>query len=446
MIRPLAAVAVGVVALLGVSATAAEQSADRDAASGPQTVATNQLFAMAEAAERHGDSELARTYYRALTRDPALEMRNEARFRLAMMLTQIGKFAESAGLLRAILDEQPRAQRVRLELARLLDLMGDESSARRLVREAQADGLPADVVRFVDRYSAALRARKPFGASLDMAIAPDSNINRATRSETLGTVFGDFVLDDDAKETSGVGLAMQGQAFARFRLSGRTAILARASGSGNFYRQADFDDIAIGVSAGPEVNLGKDRLAVEAGYVRRWFGGELLSSSVTLGASYLHPVGRVAQVRATASLGKRMDGPNRLQDGNTYTASLGYERALSATLGIGASAAFDRQSLRDGGYSTTGLQATVFTYHEIGATTVVGSIGYGGLAADKRLFLYPERRKDRFYRFSLGATFRQLAVSGFAPFGRLTVERNASTIALFDYRRTRTELGLTRAF
>jgi hypothetical protein len=41
---------------------------------------------------------------------------------------------------------------------------------------------------------------------------------------------------------------------------------------------------------------------------------------------------------------------------------------------------------------------------------------------------------------------RQLEVAGFAPVARISVERNASSIAFYDYRRTRTEFGVVRAF
>ncbi len=432
--------------VLGLVALPASPARTQEVETGRAIVGSNQLFAMAEAAQRRGQSELAQSYYRALTHDPTLEIRNEARFRLAMLLAHQSKLAESAMLLRQILNEQPRAQRVRLELARLLDLMGDDAGARRLLREAQADGLPNDVIRFVDRYSAALRARKPFGASVDVSIAPDSNINRATHHDTLGTVFGDFVLDDDAKETSGVGLAVRGQIFGRLRLSEDASLLARVSGSGDFYREAGFNDVAIGLSAGPELSLGQDRLAIEGGFSRQMFGGLLASSSITLGSSFLHPLDRVSQLRVNAAIGARTDGLNRLQDGMTYSVTLGYERALSATFGFGGSAEIDRQSLRDAGYSTTNVQASIYAYRELGATTLVASASHSRLIADERLYIYPERRKDRFSRFSLGVTFRQFAMSKFAPFARLTVERNASSIDIFDYRRTRTELGLTRAF
>ena len=70
----------------------------------------------------------------------------------------------------------------------------------------------------------------------------------------------------------------------------------------------------------------------------------------------------------------------------------------------------------------------------------------GGLHADEALALFPERRSDRFSSLSVGATLRQLQFRGFAPLLRLSVERNSSTIAFYDYSRTRTEIGLVRSF
>ena len=407
---------------------------------------SNEMFGLAEAADRRGDPAVAEAAYRALTEDPVLAVRSEARFRLAMKLARNGGYARSAMLLRRILDEEPGALRVRLELARMLDLMGDEDGARRLLREAQAAGLPPDVVRFVDRYSAALRARKPFGGSIDLAIAPDSNINRATRGDTLGTVIGDFVLDDDAKQRSGVGLAIHGQVYRRFRLSERASLLARLSGAADIYRKGDFSTVALGISVGPEFLLGRDRLAIDAGATRRMLGGKPLSSTVTLGASLLHPLDKVSQLRIAASVGSVAQKLNRLQSGRSYAAAIAYERALSPTAGIGASLGVDRQSLRDPGYSTRCAQATLFAYRELGATTLVASVSHGRLRADERQFLFPDRRKDRFDRASLGATFRRFAVRGFAPFVRLSYERNRSSVGIFDYRRARSEVGIARAF
>lgn len=423
---------------------AAAQAAEPEART--VLLTADQLLAFADRARAAGELSVAESAYRALFDDASVQVRSEARFRLAMLFVAQKRLTDAGVLLRRILDEQPDAQRVRLELARVLDMMGDESGARRALREAQAGGLPPDVARFVDRYSAALRSRKPFGASIELAVAPDSNINRATRSNTLGTVIGDFTLDKDAREKSGIGAAFRGQAYVRRDVGKNVTLLARAGTAADIYKKGAFNDISLSLTAGPEIRSGSDRLAIETGAIWRWFGGDPYSTTRIIGANYFHPLGRRSQLRVIASAGDVDNRRNRLQDGRGYALSLNYERALSARAGVGVSIAGDRQALRDPGYSTTSGQLTLLGYGEIGATTLIATIGYGRLEADARQFIYPRRRADDLFRVTLGATFRQLMIGEFAPFVRLVGERNRSTIELFDYRRVRTEFGITRAF
>jgi hypothetical protein len=168
---------------------------------------------------------------RALTGNPDRAIRNEARFRLAKLLAgPLKRKAEAAVLLRHILDEQPNAAPVRLELARLDAEMGHMGAAGRELRAAQAIGLPPEVSRAVRFYQQALDAMRPIGGSIEVAIAPDSNVNRATSASSLNTVIGDFALSRDAQATSGIGVVARGQTFARMPLDPQVTLLARLSG------------------------------------------------------------------------------------------------------------------------------------------------------------------------------------------------------------------------
>lgn len=404
------------------------------------------LFALADAALAKGDFKTAEAAYRALTNDPGQKIRSEARFRLSMVFVRLGKPTEAAVLLRQILDEEPGAQRVRLELARLLDQRGDEAGARKALREAQAGGLPPDVARLVDRYSDALRARKPLGASLEVAFAPDSNINRATRSKTLRTVIGDFTLDRDARQRSGIGIAIEGQVYGRLRLADRANLLARMNGAGRLYGQSGFNDVMLGVSTGPEFRFGADRFTAEVGANWRWFGGSPYSTTATATLNYFHPLDRQSQLRTLLAFGAINNRRSRLQDGHSQALSLSYERALSNRAGIAITLSGDRQNLRDPGYSTTSGNLTLLGYHDIGAATLAGTIGYGRLEADERLVIYSRRRIDDFYRASFAVTYRGLHIVGFSPLVRIAAEHNRSSVELYSYRRIRTEFGIARAF
>jgi len=157
------------------------------------------LFALADRARAAGKVAEAIVLYDALARDPNAEIRAEARFRKGMALADAKRWREAALAFRGLLDEQPGATRVRLELARVLAALGDESAARREVRQAQAAGLPDDVALTVDQFARALRSPKTLGGSIEVALAPDSNINRATAARTLDTVIAPLTLSRDAR-------------------------------------------------------------------------------------------------------------------------------------------------------------------------------------------------------------------------------------------------------
>lgn len=406
-----------------------------------------EMLGAAERALASGQRETAAGIYQALEEDPDPAIRNEARFRRARLALAAGAITKAASLLRRILDERPDAAPVRLELARSLQLIGDTDSALRELRAAQAGGLPPAVARLVDRYSEALRAGRPLGASVEIALAPDSNINRATRSDTLGTVIGDFDIDPESKAASGLGLSLKAQAFRRLPLGkGDHGLLGRAGLIADLYGKSRFNDIAIDLAAGPELHLDRNRINIELGATARWFGQKPFLRSARVGARWTRPLGTRAQINAGASAALVDHAFNDLQDGKAFSAQAGIERALSPVTGVGLNLAVDRQSLKDPGYSTTAWRSTILGWRELGRTTLTVSASYGRLKADERLLLFPEKRSESWSRFALGATFRQLGVAGFAPVLRISTERNRSTIEFYDFRRTRTEVGIARSF
>lgn len=431
------------------AAGAADSASLAVPASEGRTVRLNagEMFRLAEIAAAKGDQATAEAIYRALAQNPDADVRAEARFRQAKQLMKEKRYEEAAVLLRRILDDKPDAAAVRIELARLLELLGDPDAALRELRTAQASGLPPAVARMVDRYSQAVRDARPLGASIEVAIAPDSNINHSTRSDTLGTVLGDFEIDPESKGTSGLGLSLRGQAYRRFPLGkGEQQLLTRASAYGDLYGKSRFNDIAVDFALGPELRFGSNRLNIELGATNRWFGQEPFIRSARLGAIWTRPVGTRMQLRLAGTASLIDNRFNPLQDGKDYSGQLQLERALNSTTGLGLTLGLNREDLRDPGYSTTGWRASLIGWKDIGRATFSATGEIGHLDADERLLLFPDKRRDHYSRVTLAATLRQLTFKGFAPVARLTVERNQSTIEFYDYKRTRAELAIVRAF
>lgn len=413
-----------------------------------KVVATaGQIFGLAEEMVRRGKSDDAEAILNVLSHDRDPNVRNEARFRRAHILEAKGQLQPAAVLLRRIVEEKPDATPARLELAQLLQQLGNTDAALRELRAAQAAGLPAAVARIVDRYSEAIRASRPTGASIELALAPDSNVNRSTRSDSLGTIFGDFDIDRSSKAKSGVGVSIRALAFRRLALgSSGNSLLARLSGFGDLYGRSDFNDVAVDLAVGPELRIGRNQVNVELGATQRWFGQKPFARSARIGLTWARPLGRRTQLRLN-TVGSIVDNQfNDLQDGKTYSGRITLERALSATAGAALNFGADRASSKDPAYSTIGWRAGLLAWKDVGRATFTISAELGRLHADERLLLLPDKRRDLYSRLTLGATFKQLTFKGFAPVSRFTIERNRSTVEFYDYRRMRTELALVNAF
>jgi tetratricopeptide (TPR) repeat protein len=437
-----------VAAALLQAAPAPLQSAPLPDADGRVTadLSAGQVLALATSRAEAGDLAAAVTLFSALARDPDIDIRSEARFRHGRLLEAQRRFADAAVLYRAILDELPGAQRVRLQLAQALLQAGDEGGARRALRQAQAGGLPPDVTRIVAQFQSALRAVKPIGGSLELALAPNNNINRATRSNTLDTVIAPFVLSDDARAQSGVGVKLAGQGYVRLALSDRLRWTLRASGQGYFYRQSQFADLIGQMETGLEYTAGRSRLQPSIGRSQRWFGGRPFVFTDTASLNWLRALGRRSQLDVGISVGQADFRQNDLQDGTSLDLAVGFEHAFSPRSGGRLSVVGQRQGARDPGYATAGGGMNLLHWREMGRTTAFVSAGLSYLEGDARIALFPRRRLEWLARGTVGATFRQLSVAGFAPVVRVSHERNISTIALFDFARTGVDIGITRAF
>jgi len=405
-----------------------------------------EVFAVAERAQSAGKTEEAMRLYDALTQDRNADVRAEARFRNGVLLATLKRYREAATAFRTLLDEQPEAARVRLELARVLALMGDEGGARRELRQAQATGLPDDVARAVGQFDAALRSQKRAGLRLELALAPDTNINRATEVRTLDTVIAPLTLSGDARAQSGLGVHLSGEAYRKFPVCAQISVVPRIDSSATLYGKSDFNDITMTALVGLEVQREKDRFRPSIGHGWRWYGKRSYMHTDVATLEWIHVLGKRAQLNGSVSAATTDYQLNDLQDGGLYSISLGVERALSARSGVGVMLTATRQSARDPGYATASGGVRLLGWREAGPTTLFASAALQRTEGVAALALFGERRREWFASARAGATFRAMSVQGFAPYARIGYERNVSSVPLYDYRRFTSEFGIARAF
>src|SRR5690606_12017484 len=242
-------------------------------------------------------------------------------------------------------------------------------------------------------------------------------------------------LDEDAQAKSGVGLSLKGQAYHRVPLSMKTDLLLRASTSADLYRDMDFSDLAGSVQAGPQWRWGSDRFSLAGTATWRWYGLDPYSFSYGATGNWQHPLSQRTQLRIDGNMLFEDNKRNESQDGERYTLAAGIDHAFTPRFGGGLQLNGSRFSAADPGYATASGGLRAYLFREIGQTTAVLNLGYDHLEADKRLFLYPERRKDDHYSVSISGTFRQLRIGTLAPIARVRYDRNVSTVEIYDYDR-----------
>ena len=407
-----------------------------------------QVFQIAERfaqAKRFADAE---TLLKGLTRDPNSDYRAEARFRLSLLRETQGDRQGAIEWLKALLDEKPNAGRPRLELARLLAETGDESGARRELRRAGAAGLPDDVARVVDRFATALRSVRTIGGAVEVAIAPDSNINRATTRETVDVSVAPrpLTLSRDARATSSIGFSLSAQGFARGKITDGIDLLSRASLRADLYGKSRFNDVVLTLASGPEFRLGGARVRPAAVAQRRWFGGDLYSESYGGSLNVLKPLDRVSQVEGELTVLQSNYAHAPVQDGVLADLNIAYDRAFSPRFSARVSVRGTRQDAKVDFLSTRSAGLDLLASRAFGKQ--LGFIQLSGfrLQADGRDPLFGVPREDKRYDIAGGLILRRFSWRGMAPLVRVIHTRSDSTIPIYDFKRTRVEFALSREF
>jgi len=409
------------------------------------TTGAAQMFAFADKLFKAGDLEGAAGVLQALTKDKHPELRAEARFRLAAVYEKMGKLEASAEALRALLDEQPDAGRARLELARILSRLGDVKGARAEIAAAQRAGLPPEVQATVRNLSNSLAPARRRGFSLEMSSGPDSNINRATASQYIDTIIAPFVLDPDARRQSGMGATFNGQAWTRNAI-GPIDLLTAARARADLFDKRRFNDVQLSADSGPQFSGGIGIIRPALTVERRWFGGKGYSSGngvlfdwqMPLGARTQGDIG-LSRIHQNVDLNPGQDGWRTGAD-FSITRALGPATTARGSLHLGAlEARVKPESLRQWGFD-------LLVAHSFDEFSLFGQAGYVRTRGLAPLFLFGEKRRDRRIDLAAGIIFSRVRLGGFSPLLRLTHTDSKADIVLYEFKRTRLDIGFTRIF
>lgn len=423
-----------------------------DAAQCTYRVTAEQLLAEADRLVSLHQFDDAAPLLKALEASPKFTM--ERRFLQGYSAIEQGRVDDAIGLFRAVLVDHPEQTRVRLELARALQMKGKYGSADHHFRLAQEDeGLPEDVVRSIRTTRGLLRDRRSFDLTIDVGMAPDSNINNATNAETVDVNFGGFMipltLNPSARQKSGIGQSLIVSSSYRMRMSPSAKLLVEFDSQTTNYQGKAADDIALQFAAGPELQASdNDRVTVQAVALQRFYGGKSASTGGGARLGFQHDFNNGHRLGVNVDARYAKSGFSSAYSGWSLSGQAVYERVIASSM-IGYASVFGRREI---------LNSKAYSGHEFGTNVgvmgdlplgisigVSGGISRAGYDASLPLFSNDPRKDWRFNgRAQIG--LRSIRAWGFSPSVTYDYNRIDSSLTLYKSDRHRVRFGLARYF
>ncbi len=411
-----------------------------------------QILAQAEKYVDAKEFDKARPFVEALGQAPGFELQHH--FLTGYIMAQTGDLKGAEKAYRAILKNDPRQTRVRLELGRVLLLQGKQGSADYHFRLAQNDkDLPSDLSKTIRSMRSILRDQRIWHFDFDVGLAPDTNINSATSAETVNINFGPLqlplTLDPNARAQSGVGVTGGFSGGVRIKASKNLALLIDADGRMVNYAGTVADDIQLQLAAGPELRLNDtSAVSLQALGEQHFYGGSRVTQDYGLRLGYQKVLD------AGQRIGAAIDGRHTLSDvSNIYTGwqvggNITYERVVGHSFIASASLFGRRDSLNSAAYSDVSYGGTI----GIGGELPYGiNAGVSG-SVSRALFdvaqpIYsPDKREDWRMFGRIYAGMRSLEFMGFSPSVEYVYSRVDSNYTLYESNRHRFNFKLSHYF
>jgi outer membrane protein len=464
-------VSAAAIAVLGAGAASAQQLAPEQLALAPVLpkfakpgdtrcvaekcsirLTASQLLAKAEQLVLAHQFDEAAPLLAALENAPQLSMERD--FLIGYTQVENGRLDDAIKTFRKILNSNPAQTRVRMELGRALMMRGKSLSAEHHFRLAAQDkSLPDDVARTVRATRGVLRNADHDNFSIDVGLAPDSNITNGTNADTvtvsLGPITVPLTLDEAAKQKSGTGQFVNFAGSKRLGLAGETRLLIETSSQATNYAGKDFDDIAVELAVGPERDIGSDTtLSIQALGAQRWYGGKSATTAYGIRAGLQSEVGDGQRLGFTLDARRSESGFTALYSGWQLGGFATYERVIGRRF-IASATLFGRRDE---------LNAATFASTELGGNLGVGgelplglnasvSAGASRAAFDKPLtFLSPDARTDWRLNARVSLGLRSLRMAGFSPSVSYSYSASLSSLSLYDSKRSRLRFALARYF
>lgn len=202
-----------------------------------------------------------------------------------MALAEMGRYLEAADEFRWMLTQDPSLLRPRLELARVLVLIGQHDSAKYNFEQVLANDIPETVRQNILNILANIREKTAM-LTVSFAFVSDSNPNQATSAEEVevGGVRYRLNSNSRASQTTGTRLAFDG----RLPLAESSLWFVRANGEFNQYSEQRLNFQYLQGALGRNFQFQDRTLSIEAGGHAAVYGNDPLYDGAVLAVGDFH--------------------------------------------------------------------------------------------------------------------------------------------------------------
>ncbi len=377
------------------------------------------------------------------------ELANENNFRLAHFYQINRQYNKAEDILREVLMADPDHYNSRLSLAQIMARRKEYRSALYHLRFAMGGDAPVAVQNDIKSILTTVNNSPTTYFNMSAAIAPDTNINRATQNRDIdldinGTSF-PFVLGDDSLASSGIGVVIS--ANARYETPLADNLLLRFDGVGSWlnFRDSEFDDIFLRSQSGLRWLYDNGSISAQGILARQWFAGEGFATvkggrigwEHNLLSTFRYGI-NFEQSWQKHDHRKDLDGPQtRISIFSTYQ--------LSASSLLNSSISWTSRTAQTKrfGYSQGALDIGYIREFPLGLSFSLSQ--YISLRNHRDIEpFFTKKRSDVFSRSFIQITKRNWSIWGLVPVIGYGFSRNYSNIDLFGYSRHQIQVGFTK--
>jgi tetratricopeptide (TPR) repeat protein len=411
------------------------------------------VLRQAEQLVRKGDAAAAAKLLAPFEDEQAGEVTFDYLYGLALL--QSGQVSVASLAFERVLARQPNHAAARLDLARAYVALGDDARAQREFESVKKLKPPAAARKAIERGLLDIQKRKRksrLAGRVETQIGRDSNVNNSTEQSSIFVpLFGSnltlattSVGQTDRFAALGAGLDYS------YALSQDSAALAAIDVRHRAHRDLEvFDTTSIDLRGGGQFTWGEYRLGAQLIYSDYRLDHTAYRDSRGLAFDWQRPLGAEHSLLGFAQhLRQRYDdSAAAANDVDLNIAGLGVRLAQGDGAALLASALLGREKAvngrADGDKRVTGWRLGLFQPLDASRLfTLSAGVQDGAYRAENVLF--ETRRRDRLIDLAAALDWRLGDAWYLRP--QLSLSRNRSNIALYDFHRRELLLSLRREF